>query len=83
MWLREKKTIALGALGSIILFVYGITQTLQPAEFGRVYASIRQHIHNISIILERVVDKKKPDAYEILGSIVAVFGALVIFYKPH
>ena len=39
MWHREKKTIALGALGCIILFVYGITQTLQPAEFGRVYAA--------------------------------------------
>jgi small multidrug resistance family-3 protein len=37
MWLREKKTIALGPLGGIILFVYGIIQTLQPAEFGRVY----------------------------------------------
>ena len=28
LWLREKKTIALGALGGIILFVYGIIPTL-------------------------------------------------------
>ena len=46
MWLREKKTIALGALGGIILFVYGIIPTLQPAEFGSV-CSIRGHIHSI------------------------------------
>jgi small multidrug resistance family-3 protein len=37
LWLREKKTIALGILGGVILFVYGIIPTLQPAEFGRVY----------------------------------------------
>jgi drug/metabolite transporter superfamily protein YnfA len=30
----------------------------------------------------RIVDKKKPDGYEIIGSIVAVVGALVIFYAP-
>ena len=39
LWLREKKTIVLGALGGIVLFVYGIIPTLQPAEFGRVYAA--------------------------------------------
>jgi small multidrug resistance family-3 protein len=39
LWLREKKTVALGALGGIILFGYGIIPTLQPAEFGRVYAA--------------------------------------------
>jgi small multidrug resistance family-3 protein len=36
-----------------------------------------------SIIWGRIVDKKKPDRYEIIGSIVAVIGALVIFYAPH
>ena len=45
--LREKKTIALGALGGIILFVYGIILTLQPAEFRRVYAAYGRHIHSI------------------------------------
>jgi small multidrug resistance family-3 protein len=28
LWLRESKTIALGTLGGIILFVYGINPTL-------------------------------------------------------
>jgi small multidrug resistance family-3 protein len=39
LWIREKKTIALALLGGIILFVYGIIPTLQPAHFGRVYAA--------------------------------------------
>jgi small multidrug resistance family-3 protein len=81
-WLREKKTIALGALGGIILFVYGIIPTLQPAEFGRVYAAYGGIFILSAIIWGRIVDKKKPDRYEMIGSIVAVVGALVIFYAP-
>ncbi|MFL6502251.1 MAG: YnfA family protein [Nitrososphaera sp.] len=82
LWLREKKTIALGALGGIILFVYGIIPTLQPAEFGRVYAAYGGIFIVSAIIRGRMVDKKKPDRYEIIGSIVAVIGAVVIFYAP-
>ena len=82
LWLREKKTITLGILGGIILFVYGIIPTLQPAEFGRVYAAYGGIFIVSSIIWGRTVDKKKPDKYEIIGSIVAVIGAVVIFYSP-
>ena len=36
-WLRGKKSLALGLFGGVILFVYGVILTLQPANFGRVY----------------------------------------------
>jgi drug/metabolite transporter superfamily protein YnfA len=29
-----------------------------------------------------VIDKKKPDKYELIGSVIAVLGAAVIFYTP-
>ena len=82
LWLREKKTIVLGALGGIILFVYGIIPTLQPAEFGRVYAAYGGIFILSSIIWGRMVDKKKPDKYEIIGAILAVSGAIIILYTP-
>jgi small multidrug resistance family-3 protein len=82
LWLRGKKTITLGALGGIILFVYGIIPTLQPAEFGRVYAAYGGIFIASTIIWGRIVDKKKPDRYEVIGAIVAVIGTLVIFYAP-
>ena len=82
LWLREKKTIALGALGGLILFVYGIIPTLQPVEFGRVYAAYGGIFIVSAIIWGRIVDKKKPDRYEIIGSIVAIVGALIIIYAP-
>jgi small multidrug resistance family-3 protein len=69
-------------LGAIILFVYGIIPTLQPAEFGRVYAAYGGIFILSSIIWGRMIDKKKPDRYEIIGSIVAVSGAIIILYTP-
>jgi small multidrug resistance family-3 protein len=82
IWRRQKKSIALAGVGGIILFVYGIIPTLQPAEFGRVYAAYGGIFIVSAIIWGRIVDKKKPDRYEIIGSIVAVIGAIVIFYAP-
>jgi small multidrug resistance family-3 protein len=55
---------------------------LQPAEFGRVYAAYGGIFILTAIIWGRIVDKKKPDKYEIIGSTVAAIGALVIFYAP-
>ena len=82
LWIREKKSIALAFLGAIILFIYGIIPTLQPAHFGRVYAAYGGIFIISSIIWGRIVDKKKPDRYEIIGSIVVVIGAVIIFYAP-
>ncbi len=82
LWIREKKTIALALLGGIILFVYGIIPTLQPAHFGRVYAAYGGIFVLSSILWGMIVDKKRPDRYEIIGSLVAVFGAIIIFYAP-
>jgi small multidrug resistance family-3 protein len=74
--------LALAAIGGVILFVYEIIPTLQPAEFGRVYAASGGIFMISAIICGRIVDKKRPDRYKIIGSIVAVVGALVIFYAP-
>ncbi len=82
LWIREKKTIALAFLGAIILFVYGIIPTLQPAHFGRVYAAYGGIFIISSILWGRIVDNKKPDKYEVIGSVVAVIGAVIIFYAP-
>jgi len=82
LWIKEKKTIALALLGAIILFVYGIIPTLQPAHFGRVYAAYGGIFIISSIIWGRIVDKKTPDRYEIIGSVTAVIGAAIIFYAP-
>jgi small multidrug resistance family-3 protein len=82
LWLRRNKKLVVGLVGGVILFLYGVVPTLQPANFGRVYAAYGGVFILSSIIWGMLVDKKKPDRYEIIGSIVAITGALVIFYGP-
>jgi len=81
-WLREHRTIILGISGGIILFIYGIIPTLQSSHFGRVYAAYGGIFIISSIIWGFLVDRKKPDRYEIIGSVVCIIGASIIFYSP-
>lgn len=81
-WLREHKGKILGLVGGLVLFAYGITQTLQPAEFGRVYAAYGGIFVVMSIIWGYWVDKKKPDRYEVIGSAVVLAGVAIMFYIP-
>ena len=81
-WIREKKGVVLGLIGGIILFLYGIIPTLQPSHFGRTYAAYGGIFIISSIALGMIVDRKKPDRFEIIGSLVAVCGAIIIFYTP-
>lgn len=39
LWLRENKPIWFAVVGGVILILYGVIPTLQPASFGRVYAA--------------------------------------------
>ena len=81
-WIREKKGIFIGLMGGIVLFLYGIIPTLQPSHFGRIYAAYGGIFIISSIVWGMIVDKKKPDRFEIIGSLVAVCGTIIIFYTP-
>ena len=81
-WLRERKKIIFGLIGSFMLFLYGVIPTLQPSNFGRVYAAYGGIFVVTAIIWGLVVDKKKPDRFEIIGGIVVILGAMIIFYAP-
>ena len=80
--MRDHKGKILGLVGALILFSYGIIMTLQPADFGKVYASYGGIFVVSSIIWGYFVDKKKPDRFEIIGSVVVLFGVIVMFYFP-
>ena len=82
LWIRQKKKIIFGIVGGIILFTYGIIPTFQPSNFGRIYAAYGGFFIISSILWGMMVDKKKPDKFEIIGSMVAVIGAVIIFYGP-
>ena len=81
-WLRERKGMLFGIIGGIILFIYGVIPTFQPAQFGRVYAAYGGIFIISSILWGMFIDRKKPDRYEVIGSVIAVMGAVIIFYGP-
>ena len=81
-WLKYKKSLFVGLLGGLVLFSYGIIQTLQQANFGRTYAAYGGILIVSSIIWGAIIDKKTPDRYEIIGAIITLIGAAVIFYAP-
>ena len=81
-WIRKKKTLILGLAGGVVLFIYGIIPTLQPSNFGRVYATYGGIFVVFSILWGVLIDKKKPDRYEIIGSLIVLVGAVIIYYSP-
>ena len=81
-WLKDHKGKIFGLVGALILFSYGIIPTFQPADFGRVYASYGGIFILISIMWGYWIDKKKPDKFEILGSVIVLIGVAVMFYFP-
>ena len=81
-WLRDHKGKILGFVGAIVLFTYGIVMTLQPENFGKVYATYGGIFVVASIIWGYWIDKKKPDRFEIIGSVVVLIGVAIMFYLP-
>jgi small multidrug resistance family-3 protein len=56
---------------------------MQPANFGRVYAAYGGIFIVLSILWGVMIDKKKPDRYEIIGSLIVLVGTVIIYYAPH
>ncbi len=81
-WLRERKKIGFGLIGGFTLFLYGVIPTFQPSNFGRVYADYGGIFVVMAILWGLIIDKKRPDRYEIIGGIIVLVGASIIFYSP-
>ncbi|MCD6262159.1 MAG: YnfA family protein [Deltaproteobacteria bacterium] len=82
LWLREGRPISYGVAGGIILFLYGVVPTLQPSNFGRVYAAYGGVFIVLSIIWGWKIDKVTPDRFDLIGGLVALIGVCIIMYWP-
>ena len=82
LWMREGKSIWLAFIGALVLILYGIIPTFQPANFGRAYAAYGGIFVVISILWGWKVDGASPDRCELLGGAIVLLGAAVIMYWP-
>ncbi len=82
LWLRQDLGFLFGALGGFVLFLYGIVPTFQKFHFHRVYAAYGGVFIVMSVFWGWLIDGVRPDSYDIIGTIIAVIGVLIIFYYP-
>lgn len=82
LWLRENRSLWLGVASAVVLALYGVVPTLQPANFGRVYAAYGGVFIVLSILWGWRVDKVAPDRFDVVGGLVALAGVLIIMYSP-
>jgi small multidrug resistance family-3 protein len=82
LWLREGKSIWFAVVGVIVLALYGVVPTLQPASFSRAYAAYGGVFIVLSLLWGWMVDRTTPDKYDWLGAWIALLGVLVMMYAP-
>ena len=82
IWLRENRSLWFAGAGAIILIIYGIIPTFQPAHFGRVYAAYGGIFVVLSILWGWKIDKIIPDRFDIIGGFICLLGVSVIMYWP-
>ena len=82
LWLRDGKAVIVGALGGLVLFLYGVVPTFQPAHFGRVYATYGGVFVVLAVLWGWLIDGVRPDRLDLLGASMCVVGVGVMMYWP-
>jgi small multidrug resistance family-3 protein len=81
-WWRNHADWWVGLVGAMVLVLYGIIPTYQPAHFGRVYAAYGGWFIVLSLLWGFAVEKIEPDRYDILGGLICLAGVFVMMYWP-
>ncbi|MFC0505365.1 YnfA family protein [Micromonospora costi] len=80
---RENRGLLWIAAGVIALGIYGFVATFQPdANFGRILAAYGGIFVVGSLVWGMVVDKFRPDRYDVVGAAICLVGVAVIMYAP-
>ncbi|WP_020524587.1 YnfA family protein [Catelliglobosispora koreensis] len=80
---REHRGLGFLAAGVIALGAYGFVATFQPdPNFGRILAAYGGVFVAGSLAWGIVVDKFRPDRWDIIGAAICIAGVAVIMYAP-
>ena len=82
LWLREQKSLWYALAGAVALVLYGVIPTLQPANFGRIYAAYGGVFIVLSILWGWQIDRITPDRFDVVGGAVALAGVAIMMYWP-
>ncbi|MER7455448.1 YnfA family protein [Micromonospora sp. NPDC126480] len=80
---RENRGLLWIAAGVIALGLYGFVATFQPdPNFGRILAAYGGVFVAGSLAWGVVVDRFRPDRYDLIGAVICLVGVAVIMYAP-
>ena len=80
---REQRGLLFVGAGVVALGAYGFVATLQPdANFGRILAAYGGVFVAGSLGWAMLVDRFRPDRYDMLGAALCLAGVAVIMYAP-
>ena len=80
---REHRGLWWIAGGILALAAYGFVATFQPdPNFGRILAAYGGVFVAGSLAWGMIVDKFRPDRYDIVGALICLAGVAVIMYAP-
>src|SRR3954466_2710701 len=80
---REHRGAVWIGAGVVALGAYGFVATLQPdAHFGRILAAYGGVFVAGSLAWGMVVDKLRPDRWDLIGAAICLIGVAVIMYAP-
>ena len=82
LWLRDDMSWILGALGGLVLFLYGVVPTFQPSHFHRIYAAYGGIFIVMAVLWGWIFEGIAPDRFDIIGSAISLAGVAIIFYMP-
>lgn len=82
LWLKEGKSIWLLVSAALSLALFAWLLSLHPAAAGRVYAAYGGAYVFVAILWLWAVDRIKPTAWDIAGSLVALLGMAIIMFAP-
>jgi small multidrug resistance family-3 protein len=82
LFLREGQPVWYALIGGIVLILYGVIPTYQPAHFGRVYAAYGGMFIVLSLLWGWGLEGSRPDRYDTFGAVICLIGMAVIMFAP-
>jgi small multidrug resistance family-3 protein len=80
---REHRGALVVGAGIVALGAYGFVATLQPdAHFGRILAAYGGVFVAGSLVWGILVDRFRPDRFDLIGAALCLAGVAVIMYAP-
>lgn len=72
-----------GLIGGVLLILYGVIATYQPAHFGRVYEAAYGGVFIVMAMLwGRGIDGMRPNQWDLAGMTLTLIGVGLMVYAP-